>query len=144
MDLKKIESILQAEAELKVCPICGTPYKPYHSRQKTCGNSECIRINRSEITKRRNAERKEENPDEYRANRRALVQRYRRKKRAMANREAQLKELSKEWEKQTEFDRKVTEYGIDYGKRSAEKVLADVPKIDVNMERREDNEQNVL
>ena len=62
----------------------------------------------------------------------------------MANREAQLKELSKEWEKQTEFDRKVTEYGIDYGKRSAEKVLADVPKIDVNMERREDNEQNVL
>ena len=144
MDLTKIESILQAEAELKVCPICGTPYKPYHSRQKTCGSSECIRINRSEATKRRNAERKEENPEEYRASRRASVQRYRQKKRAMVNREAQLKELSEQWEKQTEFDRKVTEYGMEYGKRSAEKVLANAPKIDVNIERREEDEQNVL
>lgn len=133
MDLNEIETILKSEAELKVCPICGTPFKPHHSRQKTCGSSECQKANRASTVKKRAEELKEKNPEEYRAGRRKSMQKYRQKKRATRAREAQLKELSEQWERQLDFDKKVSEYGMEYGKRSAEKVLASVPKIDVNI-----------
>ena len=145
MDLNEIESILQSESKLKVCPICGTPFKPYHSRQKTCGSEECKNASKSESVKKRSSEKKAENPEEYKKSRRNAMRRYRRKRQALKIRESQLKELSEQWERQLNFDRKVSEYGLEYGKQSAEKVLATVPKIDVNIhERGEPNEQSVL
>lgn len=145
MGLTEIEKILESEAGLKVCKICGSPYKPYHSRQKTCGKPECKKASQRESVKRRNEERKAEDPDKYRASRSEAMRKYRQKKKALKVRETQLKELSKQWEKQLEFDKKIAEYGFEYGKRSAEKVLATVPKIDVNIFKKgENDEQSVL
>lgn len=141
MDLTEIETALRAESDLKVCPICGNPYRPYHSRQKTCGAQECIKANRCKSTKRNNDARKSRNPDEYMESRRNAVMRYRKKKQALISRESQLKELSKQWEKQLDFDKKISEYGLEYGKRSAEKVLATVPKIDVNIHKKGENNE---
>lgn len=144
MDLNEIEAVFQRELNMKVCPICGTPYRPRHSRQKTCGNPECSKAHHNEATKKRNAELKAEDPEAYRNRNRKASRKYRRKIQALNNREAQLKKLSEQWEKQLDFDRKVADYGLEYGKRSAEKTLAEVPKIDVNINREEKNyEQNI-
>lgn len=131
MDLNEIELTLKKETDLRVCPICGMPFKPYHSRQKTCGDSECKRIHQCETVKRRTAERKAEDPEEYNTSRRRSVEKYRRNKKKLGIRESELKQLSQKWERQLDFDKKISEYGLEYGKRSAEKTLANVPKIDV-------------
>lgn len=141
MGLVEIEKLLDSEAGLKVCRICGTPYRPYHSRQKTCGNPECKRASRIESVKKRNEQMKAEDPERYRASRNETMRKYRRKRKALKSRETQLKELSKQWEKQLEFDKKISEYGLEYGKRSAEKILATVPKIDVNIHEKGDNNE---
>lgn len=144
MDFNEIENLIQAKSKLKVCHICGTPFKPYHSRQKTCGNPECKRLHHIEEVKKRTARKKAENPEEYKKERREYSRKARLKKKNASKREAQLKELSKHWEKQSEFDRKIAEYGLEYGKRSAEKVLATIPKIDVSAFGKEnENEQNL-
>lgn len=140
MDLKNIESVLQSNTELKICPICGIPYRPYHSRQKTCGNPECSKAHHNEAVKERNKKLKAEDPEGYSEKTRRASRKYRQKIRALNNREAQLKELSKQWEKQLDFDKKIADYGLDYGKRSAEKTLASVPKIDVNIREEKNNE----
>ena len=133
MGMKEIQQALMNESGIKVCPICSTPYKPYHSRQKTCGSPECRKIYGREYSRKRNQERKAEDPEGYRASKRKAVYKYRQKKKATQARERQLKALSEQWERQSNFDKKVSEYGLEYGKRSAEKMLETVPKIDVNI-----------
>lgn len=144
MDLNKIEQVLQSETGMKVCPVCGNPYKPYHSRQKTCGERECKKAYQNESAKKRIARRRAEHPEEFKALKREYARRYRQRKKTLQSRDIQLKDLSEQWEKQLDFDKKISEYGLEYGKRSAEKVLATVPKIDVNIHGKEnENEQSV-
>ena len=131
MDINKIETTLREESGIGVCPICGVPFKPYHSRQKTCGNSECKRIYHIESVKARTEKLRSESPDEYNRYRRECSRRARAKKKSLRIRESQLKDMAERWGKQSEFDNKISEYGLEYGKRSAEKVLSTVPKIDV-------------
>lgn len=143
MNLSKIEKILQDDAGLRVCPICGNPYKPYHRRQRTCGEQDCKREYHNEQMKARQAREMAENPEEFRANKRKHARRYAKKQSALRAREAQLRDLSERWEKQSEFDRKVSEYGLNYGQVQAEKTLAQVPKIDVTIgDKEDDNKSN--
>ena len=145
MDLNKMEAILQEKTALRFCPICGTPFTPYHSRQKTCGNKECRREYHALQVKEYNERQKADDPEGYRQKRSAANKRARKKQSKLNTRELQLKELSERWQKQVNFEAKVAEYGLDYGKKSAEKVLASVPKIDVNIYGKEtDNGQGVL
>lgn len=131
MKLDEIEIALQKESGLKMCVICGMPFRPYHSRQKTCGSAECKRAHHINCVIARTERIKRERPNEYKAFRRECSRRARAKKKALKARETQLKALAERWEKQKEFDDKISKYGIEYGKRSAEKVLSTVQKIDV-------------
>lgn len=132
MDLNKITKIL-IDSGIHVCPICGTPYSPYHSRQKTCGSKECKKTFHNQYVQNRVKRLKEEDLDAWREYHAKANRKWREKQKNKDKREEDLKELQERWEKQSTLDKKIAEYGHEYGKRSAEKVLANVPKIDVSM-----------
>ena len=139
MDLNSIEQVLAAETNLRICPICGTPYKPYHSRQKSCGSPECKREVHNAYCRARRKRLMEEHPEEFRAYRAKAMRKYRAKLKEKDRREEELKELAERWKRQQKFDEYVSVHGHEYGKLSAEKVLAKVPKIDVTLGGKHDN-----
>lgn len=141
MDLTTLTSILSRESGEghKFCCICGTPFKPYHSRQKTCSSPDCRRQAHNAYMRDRRKRLIEKDPEAWRKYRREAMRRYRGKKRELIARDRQLKELEKHWQRQAEFDRKISEYGMEYGERQKMKTLASVPKIDVNLEGRKDD-----
>lgn len=141
MDLTTVLKALSDEG-IHVCPICGTPFEPYHSRQKTCGAPDCRRLHHNQYVKDRVDRLKREQPEEWRAYHAKANRKYRHKQYEKRKREAELKDLQDRWEKQEEFDRRIAEYGHEYGKRSAEKLLATVPKIDVTMGGKNDDLHN--
>lgn len=141
MDFTQITKILN-DAGIHVCPICGTPFQPYHSRQKTCGTEECKKAFHNQYVQARVKRLKAEDPKAWKKYHADANRRWREKQKEIRQREEELKELQERWEKQSEFDKKISEYGHEYGKRSAEKVLATVPKIDVNMGESNDRVQN--
>ena len=134
MDIKDLEAILSERSGNKFCPICGTPFKPRRKRQKTCGAPECKREAHNEYLREKRRFYMSEHPEEFRKYRRDAMRKYRAKKAALANRDEELKELQERWQKQADFEKDVTEHGHEYGKRSAEKVLATVPKIKVTLD----------
>lgn len=141
MDFTQITKILN-DAGIHVCPICGTPFQPYHSRQKTCGTEECKKAFHNQYVQARVKRLKAEDPEAWRDYHAKANKRWREKQKGIRQREEELKELQERWEKQSEFDKKIAEYGFEYGKRSAEKVLATVPKIDVNIGAKHDRVQS--
>jgi hypothetical protein len=82
---------------------------------------------------------REEDIDLWRKYHREAVRKCRAKKRERIKRDAQLKQIEEGWEKQADFDDFITAHGHEYGKLSAEKVLAKVPKIDVTLGGKHDN-----
>ena len=140
MDLNSITKIL-TEAGCHVCPICGTPFKPYHSRQKTCATKECKRIYHKQYVQNRVKQLKEKDPEAWRKYHNKANKKWRDKQRKLKERDDELKEVQERWQKQKEFDKKVTEYGHEYGKRSAQKVLENVSKIDVNMGKEQEHDR---
>lgn len=138
MNLSELEKILNADG-VSVCEICGTPYTPRSSRQRTCGAPECKRQSHNNYLRERNRKLKEKDSASFNKYQAEANKKWRSKKRTLEKREQELNELKKHWEAQSEFDRKVTEYGDRYGEVSAQKVLATVPKIDVNLERRNED-----
>ena len=139
MDLNSIEQVLAAETNLRICPICGTPYKPYHSRQKSCGSPECKREVHNAYCRARRKKLMEEHPEEFRAYRAKAMRKYRAKLKGIEDREKELSRLSEQWKKQQKFDEYITAHGHEYGKLSAQKILEKVPKIDVNLGGNHDN-----
>ena len=135
MNFPEIEKVIE-EAGFSVCPICGTPFKKYHSRQKTCGAPDCKREFHNQYVREYTKRRKEEDPIAFAKMKAAANRRWRDKLKAVEEREEQLTELQEKWEHTQEFDKFVSEHGHEYGKYSAEKVLATVPKIDVNLEKK--------
>ena len=143
MNLSELEKLM-AKSGMGVCEICGTPFEANNKRRKTCSDPECKRIAHSRRTKERADRLKRERPDEYNAKRNKANKKWRDKKKRAQKREDELKALGERWGKQADFDRKVQEYGIRYGEVSAQKVLANVPKINTNMERgKEDDGENI-
>lgn len=139
MDLNEITKILAEESGIHICPVCGTPFTPYHGRQKTCGTEECKRKWHNKYVQDRVKRLKAENLDAWRRYHAKANRKYRHKQKQIQERETELKQLQERWDKQAEFDRKISEYGHEYGKRSAEKLLATIPKIDVNLGGKNDN-----
>lgn len=135
MDLTEITKIVE-EAGLSVCPICGIPFKKYHSRQRTCGAPDCKRVCHNQYLKEHREKLKAENPEVYNKKKADANRKWRAKRKAIEGREEQLLDLQDHWKKQSDFDKFVTEHGHEYGKYSAEKVLAMVPKIDVSLDKK--------
>lgn len=129
MSIDKLLAEIEEKTDLKTCAVCGMPFKPYHGRQKTCGDPECKRIYKNEYTKRYVKEFRERDLEGARKYHREAQRKYRRKVAEGEKMLDRLKELSNEW------DRAVKPYddSLHYGERQAEKLLAQVPKIDVNM-----------
>lgn len=138
MNLSELEKILNADG-VSVCEICGTPYTPRSSRQRTCGAPECKRQSHNNYLRERSKRLKEKDPVAFNKYQAEANRKWRGKKRNFADREKELLDLKEHWESQSDFDRKISEYGDRYGEVSAQKVLATVPKIDVNLERRNEN-----
>lgn len=139
MNLEEIEKLM-SDAGIHLCDICGVPFEPKTQRQRTCGSPQCKEEYHRRYVAEYNRRRRRENPEVVRRYNAAKMREYRAKKKAAEIREKQLKDLADRWERQAEFDRKVAEYGHRYGEVSAQKVLATVPKIDVNLEGRKDHD----
>ena len=137
--IAELQEILLERNQFRFCPMCGTPFVPCNSRQKTCGAPECKRQMHVERMRIYRHKQKTENPELWREKRRLEQRRYRGKKRKMLERDEQLKELQSRWKKQEEFEKKIAEYGDRYGEVQAAKLLASVPKIDVSMGEKHDN-----
>lgn len=139
MGLSELEQILSAESGSKFCPICDTPFTPHNSRQKTCGAPECKREWHNKYMRERTKRLQQEDRELWRKYHRDAQRKSRAKKKERIERDAELKRLQKSWERQAEFDRKIAEYGLDYGSVQAQKILEKVPKIDVNLGGNHDN-----
>ena len=135
MNMSEIEKIIE-EAGFSVCPICGTPFTKYHSRQKTCGVPECRREFHNRHVQEYNKRKKEEDPAAFNRRRAEANRRWRMKQKDIEKRDEQLMELQEHWQEKKEFNEFIKEHGHEYGKYSAEKVLATVPKIDTNLEKK--------
>ena len=139
MDLTGLEQILSETSGNEFCPICGTPFKPRSKRQKTCGAPECKRQWHNKYMRERSKRMQEEDIELWRKYHREAQRKTRAKKKKLIDRDSELKKLSKDWERQEEFNKKVSEYGINYGEMQARKTLASIPKIDVTMGGKHDN-----
>ena len=135
MNLSEIEKIM-TDSGASLCIVCGLPFEKRNSRQKTCGSASCQRIAHNEYLRERARRLKAEDPVGFNKRRAAANKKWRNKIKALNEREKELKKLNNRWERQLEFDKKIGEYGLRYGEVSAQKTLAKVPKIDVNLERR--------
>lgn len=127
MNFDELNQIVAKEAGVSICPICGTPFTPYHSRQKTCASEECRKAYRAEYLKERKERLMEEDIDLWRAKHAAAQRKCRHKKKRAKGLEVSYQELEDHWNGRANDNI----YGLDYGKRQAEKTLASVPKIDV-------------
>ena len=133
--MKDLEKAL-SEKGIKTCPICGMPYTPYHSRQKTCGADKCKREWKNAYLRERTKQLKEKDLEGWRMYRRKANHKYMAKKRSAEKFADELAKLRRYAQHQEEFEKIITEHGHEYGKYSAEKLLATIPKIDVNLDKK--------
>ena len=136
MNFDELEKIM-IEAGVNICPICGTPFSKYHNRQKTCGTDECRRLMSNRRSREWRRKKIEEDPEAYRKYHTEAERKRRDKKKWQEDRAEQLQKIQERWAKQSNLDKIVAEHGMEYGRMQAEKILASVPKIDVNIERRD-------
>ena len=139
MNFDELNEIIAREAGINICPICGTPFEKYHSRQKTCGTDECKRLWRNKYFDERRRRLLAENPEEFRAYRREAERKTRRKKRNKEAMRRNYKKMQSYWERQIDVKEHRIDGGLDYGKKQVEKTLEQVPKIDISgFEKREE------
>jgi hypothetical protein len=131
MNFEELSKIVANDTGMKVCEICGVAFRPVNDRQKVCGDADCQR----EATLRRAREyrkkRMAEDPEGFRAYRRAATRKSRAKKKKLEKSDEDLIALQDKYRKMEESERKLSEWGLAYGKRQMEQTLASVPKIDV-------------
>lgn len=132
MNFDELNKIVAKEAGVNICPICGTPFGKYHSRQKTCGTEECKRLWRNKYYDERRRRLLKECPEEFRRYRREAEKKTRKKKRERELMQRNYKKMQSYWERQIDVKERKLDGGLDYGKKQVEKTLAQVPKIDVS------------
>lgn len=137
MNISELEKIIEEQTGNKSCPICSTPFKPRHSRQKTCGSPECKRLFHNQYLRERARRLKAEDKEAFNRYHATAQRQSRNRKKMREQSERNYAKLQEHWERVAEFDKTVAEHGLDYGKRQAEKTLASVPKIDVEAFMRE-------
>lgn len=130
MNFDELNEIVAKEADVNVCPICGTPFKGYHKGQKTCGTDECKRLYKNNYLRERRKRLMEEDIEAYRKHRREAQRKSRRKQRELELAEKNLEKAQEYWDKRAE--RHIETDGIEYGKKQMERTLAMIPKIDVS------------
>lgn len=123
---------------LDICPICGCPFRPYHSRQKTCGTEECMRAWHNKYLEESRRDKLTNSPEEFREYRRDAMRKHRKKKKEAEIMRRNYNSLEDYWTRQAAEEERVLDGGVEYGKKQVEKTLAQVPKIDTSgFEKRE-------
>ena len=130
MNFNLLNEIIEREAGVSICPICGIPYDKYHKNQKTCGTDECKRLWHNRYLEERRKKMLAENPEEFRAYRREAQRKTRQKKRKTKVADGNYQKLENYW--LDKANRRIETDGLEYGKKQAERTLASVPKIDVS------------
>lgn len=130
MNFNLLNEIIEKEAGVSICPICGIPYDKYHKNQKTCGTDECKRLWHNRYLEERRQKMLAENPEEFRAYRREAQRKIRQKKRKTKVADGNYQKLENYW--LDKANRRIETDGLEYGKKQAERTLASVPKIDVS------------
>lgn len=131
MNISELEKIIEEQTGNKICCICGVPFKPHHSRQKTCGSAECKRLCHNQYLRERDRRLKEEDREAFNRRHTMAQRKSRRKKKMREQADRNYAKMQSHWERVADFDKAVADHGMEYGKRQAEKTLASVPKIDV-------------
>ena len=130
MNFSLLNEIIEKEAGVSICPICGIPYDKYHKNQKTCGTEECKRLWHNRYLEERRQKMLAENPEEFRAYRREAQRKTRERKRKAKVADGNYQKLENYW--LDKANRRIETDGLEYGKKQAERTLASVPKIDVS------------
>lgn len=131
MDYKELQRLMSETSGNSFCPICDTPFKPSNSRQRTCGDPECKRLYHNQYVRNYNRERREKFPEATREYNARMMRKYRAKKKRAEQFEENIDAIKEHWDRQTEFEKKITEYGHRYGEVQRQNILDYVPKIDV-------------
>ena len=133
MELEELKGRIAEKGSLRICEICGLPYRPYHTRQCTCGDKACKAEHHRRYVREYNKMRRKEQPEVVREYSRQCMRKFRARQREEAEAIARFDEMVEHIEQQAAFDHKITEYGHRYGDVQKEKTLASVPKIDVTI-----------
>lgn len=139
-EFEELERLIAEKTGAPICPICGTPYIPYNTLQKTCGTEECKREWRNRRMRERRKRLQEEDYEAYREYCNEAQRKARAKKRTVDRLDEDLAAIEEKYRRMEERDRTVFADGMNYGKRQMERTLALVPKIDVNLDRRHKND----
>lgn len=137
MNIKELNDIIEKEAGVNICPICGTPFEKFHYRQITCGTDECRKSQRAKYMREYTEKQKAEDIEAYRKKNAERERRYRRKKKGLDILDENLKRAQEYWERQEAKRFLEKDDGKTYAQRQVEKTLASVPKIDVNINGKE-------
>ena len=130
MEYKQLQQYMQEISGNSFCPICDTPFKPKNPRQKTCGDPECRRLYHNQYVRDYNRQRREKYPEVVREYNARMMRKYRAQRKQAEKFEQNMDAIKEHWDKQTEFEKKIAEYGDRYGEVQTKKLLETVPKID--------------
>lgn len=133
MSISELDKIIEQETGVTICPICGTPFIPYHSRQKTCATDECRKAYRAIYMREWKDRLRKEDYEMWCKRRREYEKRSRRKKKELMITDENLKKAQEYWERREAQHSIAISDGKEYAERQMAKTLASVPKIDVNI-----------
>ena len=132
MNIEQLNKIIAKETGLSICPICQMPYRPRHSKQKTCGNEECRKAHRAKYLKERTERLKAEDIDLFRQKHNEAQRKHRRKKKGLSTVDDNLRKAQEYWERREQALFVEQTDGREYAKAQVARTLSQVPKIDVN------------
>ena len=132
MDINELNEIIAKETGLSICPICQMPYKPRHSRQKTCASEECVKAYRAEYHRERVSRLRTEDIDEFRKKQNEAQRKCRRKKKGLSTVDESLRKAQEYWERREAQFHTEKPDGKQYAERQIARTLSQVPKIDVS------------
>lgn len=134
MNFDELSKIVADEAGVSICPICGSPFKKYHSRQIICSSPDCKKTYRADYFKKRTARIREEDVDSFRKKHNEAQKRYRQKRKENKAIDDNLKKTQEYWERRKQaLEPKEESDGKGYAQQQIEKTLSQIPKIDVNI-----------
>ncbi len=132
MNFDELNAIVAEQAGVDICPICGTPFSKYHSRQRTCGTEECKRLWKNKYLRERRDRLIAEDKEAFKMAHAEAQRKSRHKKKEVERIARNYARIQEHWDRVTEFNKVVADHGFDYGKHQMAKTLAQVPKIDVS------------
>ena len=132
MNISELNDIITNETGICICPVCGTPYEKYHSRQRTCGAEECKRLWHNKYLRERRERLIAEDKDAYNRYHTIAQRKSRQKKRNMERADESLRKAQEYWERFEKRHATDKPDGKGYAERQIERTLSQVPKIDVS------------